>query len=110
MDNITSDEKCAYCQEEFINTKNESIHQTDCNHRFHRKCVEKYLSMKENIGKKKFPCPLCLSRCSTPTRMDEIYKSSDLKVILCTRHFIQLVHDIHDHRTQAVEKKIAYKK
>ena len=94
--NLSSEEKCAICQEEFCNTPLKSIHQTICNHRFHHECLYELLEGSEHYGEDNFPCPLCSATCS-----QVIADPSEvivLKDLLITRHFLQLLDDIHCYR------------
>lgn len=69
VDSDNNDE-CAICLEKYEKyekdenedkTKNDKIIKTNCNHLFHKTCIDKHIEMNYNYESKKLTCPMCRS-------------------------------------------------
>ena len=55
-----NEDKCPICLEEF--DKNKIIFNTDCNHKFHKLCLN--IFCRKSTNKVEIPCPLCNTNIS----------------------------------------------
>ncbi|KAK4757310.1 hypothetical protein SAY87_018611 [Trapa incisa] len=67
FDEIEDDNSCSICFEDYINDNNSVIIITPCSHKYHFKCIFKWL--REHVG-----CPLCRSQIPYTYSMIIIYQ------------------------------------